>query len=80
MCINDKWVAGFDNAHKPAPYVGDIDVVFNEEMDTEIGMVFYQLERFGPDCWYRSDMFAILPDPSADELVEETTIAEPVNH
>lgn len=70
MCINDKWVAHSWNQHKPSPSVGDIDKVVNEEFDIEIGAMFYQLERFGPECWYRSDMFAILPDEPA-EVIEE---------
>jgi hypothetical protein len=71
MCINDKWVALPWNQHKPQPSVGDIDVVINEEMDAEIAMVFYQLQRFGCDSWYRSDMFATLLDDTADDMQEK---------
>lgn len=71
ICMNDKWVSMPCNESKPRPSVGDIDVVTNEEMDIEIGKVFYNLERFGLGCWYRSDMFAILPDNTADEMAEE---------
>lgn len=71
MCINDKWVSSTGLEGKLRPSVGDIDVVFNEEHDEEIGYAFYQLERFGSDRWYRSDMFATLPDNTADEMAEE---------
>lgn len=72
MCVNDNWITTPGKEHEPRPSVGDIDVVINEELDAEIGMVFYELERFGSRCWYRADMFAILPDQSADEMKEET--------
>lgn len=72
MCINDKWICHTGLKDKLRPSVGDIDVVFNEEYDEEIGNVFYQLERFGSDRWYRADMFATLPDNTADEMAEES--------
>jgi hypothetical protein len=71
LCINENWISSAGLEGKPRPSVGDIDVVFNHEYDEHIGKVFYQLERFGSERWYRCDMFAALPDSTADDMQEE---------
>lgn len=49
MCINENWICAEGLEGKSRPNIGDIDVVFNEEYDEEIGKVLYQLERFGSE-------------------------------
>jgi hypothetical protein len=53
----------------PRPQVGDIDIV-TEEKESVDGFKFYSLERFGKDLFYWSELFAILPEPSADDMAE----------
>jgi len=77
ICISDKWITDSYNKNKPRPSIGDIDIVITVEMDIEIGMVFYQLERFDPNCWYRCDMFATLPDQPGEIIKEQSVNLQP---
>jgi hypothetical protein len=67
-----------DCRNAPRPEVGDIDIVTGEKMSPKMG-VFYSLERFGPDIFYWSELFATLPDETADEMQEEEFIYEPLS-
>jgi hypothetical protein len=53
----------------PRPEVGDIDIV-TEVKESPEHYKFYSLERFGKDLFYWSELFAILPDTSADDMAE----------
>jgi hypothetical protein len=75
MCISDGWNPAPEAAHEPRPEIGDIDTVVKDFVFCE-GR-YYELDRF-PNVYYGATMFAIISDPSADELIEETTIAEPL--
>jgi hypothetical protein len=75
VCINDQWSPSPSAIDNPRPRIGDIYTVTDEVYVPKFGGVFYEFEDY-PDCFYYKAMFVELPDPSADELIEETTIAE----
>jgi hypothetical protein len=79
VCISDKWEAAPEAAHEPKPEIGDFDTVV-KELKHDLYGLFYELERF-PDVYYGADMFATLPDATAEDMQEEetATIHEPVN-
>jgi hypothetical protein len=54
----------------PRPEIGDIDEV-TDEIENK-GDTYYRLARFGIDYAYQSKLFAIVPEPSADDMQEET--------
>ncbi|MES2112317.1 MAG: hypothetical protein V4577_26405 [Bacteroidota bacterium] len=72
MCISDKWMCALGKEKAARPAIGDIDLVIEEERDKGDGRLFYRLERFGDESWFRCDMFATLPNSTADEMQEES--------
>jgi hypothetical protein len=67
-CISDNWKPSHSAAVLPSPAIGDIDIVIKEERF--FGEIYYDLERF-PETLFHCEMFATLPDTTADEMQEE---------
>jgi hypothetical protein len=57
--------------HAPRPEIGDVDEVMREMRHDETGDLYYHLARFGRFYAYQANLFATLPDITADEMEEK---------
>lgn len=68
MCVTQLTNEEENVKGAPRPQVGDIDTVANEHKRN--GLLYYILDRFGPELGFLSKHFAVLPDTPA-EVIEE---------